>query len=241
MKTKIKLFIALSFIVTSIANTVIAQTWSQGSNEVRTGVPSGGLGIGATPTNGSLLFYNATNTNTVGIQSGTTSTTYSMTLPTAQGTAGDVLQNNGSGALSWTSVSGISNVYEASLLLHPSDITSLSTTPLDIVAAPGAGKYIEVISASAYMTYNTTPYTNNQGLVLVCAGAIQPQTYNGNILGSTITKGTIFSPANFGTSATLTQIIENAALQVGIFLNIGNPAGGDSDIIIKVMYRIVTI
>lgn len=42
-------------------------------------------------------------TNTVTIQSGTVSGSYSLTLPTAQGANGETLVNNGSGVLSWGS------------------------------------------------------------------------------------------------------------------------------------------
>ncbi|MDO9184897.1 MAG: tail fiber domain-containing protein [Bacteroidia bacterium] len=70
------------------------------AGQIRTGIPTGGLG-GASATTGSFLLYNSTNSNTVNIQSGTTSTSYTMTLPTAQGANGSVLTNDGSGGLNW--------------------------------------------------------------------------------------------------------------------------------------------
>lgn len=70
------------------------------AGEIRTGIPSGGLG-GAGATTGSLLWYNSTNTNTVNLQSGVTTSSYTLTLPTAQGAAKSFLQNDGSGNLSW--------------------------------------------------------------------------------------------------------------------------------------------
>ncbi|HEX7368076.1 MAG TPA: hypothetical protein VF261_00260, partial [Candidatus Saccharimonadales bacterium] len=45
----------------------------------------------ASASNGSLLLYNATNSNTVTVQSGVTTASYSITLPTAIGTAGQCL------------------------------------------------------------------------------------------------------------------------------------------------------
>lgn len=76
------------------------------AGQIRTGIPLGGLG-GAVATNGALLFYNSANTNTVNIQTGATSTSYTLTLPTAQGAANSILTNNGSGALSWTAGSSL--------------------------------------------------------------------------------------------------------------------------------------
>lgn len=75
------------------------------AGQIRTGIPSTGLG-GAAAANGALFFYNATNTNTVNITSGVTTTTYSLTLPLAQGAASTVLTNDGSGVLSWAAGSG---------------------------------------------------------------------------------------------------------------------------------------
>jgi trimeric autotransporter adhesin len=70
------------------------------AGQISSGIPFGGLG-GASAANGSMLFYNSTNTNTVTLQTGITSSSYVMTLPTAQGASSTILQNNGSGVLSW--------------------------------------------------------------------------------------------------------------------------------------------
>lgn len=58
------------------------------------------LGLAST-NNGSLLFRNSTNANTLTINSGVTSASHAWTLPLAQGAAGTFLTNNGSGTLSW--------------------------------------------------------------------------------------------------------------------------------------------
>ncbi|MFH1005561.1 MAG: hypothetical protein V1781_08770 [Bacteroidota bacterium] len=75
------------------------------AGQISTGIPSGGLG-GAAAATGSILLYNSTNTNTTTIQSGVTSASYALTLPTAQGGASTFLQNNGSGVLSWAAGGG---------------------------------------------------------------------------------------------------------------------------------------
>lgn len=68
---------------------------------------NGNVGIGnPSSSSDTLRFYNGSNANVVGIQSAATSTSYVMQLPTAQGAAGTVLTNNGSGGLSWTGGSG---------------------------------------------------------------------------------------------------------------------------------------
>jgi hypothetical protein len=60
----------------------------------------------ASATNGSLVFSNNTNANTVTLNTGVTSASYALTLPTSQGGLNTVLTNNGSGVLSWTTVAG---------------------------------------------------------------------------------------------------------------------------------------
>jgi len=65
------------------------------------------LTLGTASTNvGSIVLHNATNANTITIQSGVTSSSHTLTLPVAN--ASGVLTNNGSGTLTWAaSSSGI--------------------------------------------------------------------------------------------------------------------------------------
>ncbi len=58
---------------------------------------------GAGGASGSLKLYNATNANTVTLQSATTSSSYSLTLPTALGSTDDCLKDTGSGVLGFAS------------------------------------------------------------------------------------------------------------------------------------------
>lgn len=75
----------------------------QVAGAIRTGV--------ASSVTGSLIFQNATNANTVTINSGVTSATYAVVLPTAQGGASTFLENDGAGNLSWGTVV-LTNFYQ---------------------------------------------------------------------------------------------------------------------------------
>jgi hypothetical protein len=55
---------------------------------------------------GKILFANNTNSNELTIQSGVTSASHTLTLPTAQGAANTFLKNDGAGILSWAAASG---------------------------------------------------------------------------------------------------------------------------------------
>lgn len=127
---------------------------------------------------------------------------------------------------------------EASLTIPTASVLTLNGTPLTIVAAPGAGKYIEVVSASCTMTFVSAAYATNTTLQLICTGADIAQVQDTAILISTVTKNTKFKDVTSATAGQ-TQIITNAALQVKIAT--GNATLGDSNLIIKCLYRIVTI
>ncbi len=127
---------------------------------------------------------------------------------------------------------------EASLTIPTASILTLNGTPLTIVVAPGADKYIEVVSASASITFVSAPYATNTTLQLISEGADIAVVQNTSILIASITKNTRFNNVT-SVAAGSTQIITNAALQVKV--GAGNPITGDSDIIVKVLYRIVEI
>ncbi len=62
---------------------------------------------GTNAVNGKISFNNSTNANTVGLQSGATSTSYNLTLPTGLGSSGDCLvDTTGTGVLGFTSCGG---------------------------------------------------------------------------------------------------------------------------------------
>ena len=128
-------------------------------------------------------------------------------------------------------------VKSASLTIATADVLHLNTTPIEIVAAPGAGFAIEVLSASMKMVYNSATYATNTSLELITAGATDNQA-------STVIKNSAstirrFADATTLASATATQLVENAALNVTVAS--GDPTAGDSDITVYVTYRIITL
>ncbi len=125
---------------------------------------------------------------------------------------------------------------EASLTIPVASVLTLNGTPLTIVAAPGAGKYIEVVSASSCMTFVSAAYAANTTLRLI--NGVIPQLQDTAILLSTVTKNTKFKDVT-SAAAGQTQIVANSALTVDVAT--GNPTTGDSILVVKVLYRIVTI
>lgn len=67
------------------------------------------------------------------------------------------------------------------LQLSQAQIKALNTTPIALVAAPGAGKYIQMLSGSAFLDHNGTSYTTAANLILeyedgsdlgICSGLV---------------------------------------------------------------------
>ncbi len=78
---------------------------------------------------GSLVFANSTNNNTATLQTGTTTASYTLTLPAAQAaSANQVLANDGSGNLSWATPSTGSVTGFSSGSLSPLFTTSVATS-----------------------------------------------------------------------------------------------------------------
>ena len=127
---------------------------------------------------------------------------------------------------------------EASLTITTAQLLALNATPQTIVAAPGAGKYVEVISAGAYTTFVSAAYAANTTMQLITDTATIPQLQDTAILLSTVSKATKFKDVTSATAGQ-TQIIANKALTVSVAT--GDPTTGDSDITIKVLYRITEI
>lgn len=106
-----------------------------------------------------LKFYEATGggTNFVALKAAAAlagDTTF--VLPTADGSANQVLVTDGSANLSFATAVTAETV-ATTVVIATADVKTLHTTPVDLVAAPGAGTYIDVIQVEA-LTTGTTGY-----------------------------------------------------------------------------------
>jgi hypothetical protein len=201
------------------------------------------LGATSVTTTGTKLNYLTSATGTTGTAS--TNVVFSespafTSIPTAPTAA--ALTNTtqiATTAFVTSAMSGVVNVYEATVTITTAQVLQLNTTPIQIIAAPGAGKYIEVVSASVSVTYNSIPYITNTILILINTGAVARQFTNTGALQTTVTTNFLFVPSNQINASTDTQCITNTALNVSTAT--GNTTLGNSDIKVKVIYRIVTI
>ncbi|HEY4800962.1 MAG TPA: hypothetical protein VII99_17930, partial [Bacteroidia bacterium] len=104
----------------------------------------------ASATSGVLIFNNSTNANTVTLQSGATATTYTLTLPAAQGNANQVLTNSGNGVLGWTTpANGIASVSVVSPISSGGGTAPVISLPQANGTASG------YLSATDWNTFNS--------------------------------------------------------------------------------------
>lgn len=120
---------------------------SSGNLSLAGAISSGGLTLGtASSVTGTLALKNSTNSNTITIQSGVTSTSYTLTLPTNDGTPSQFLQTDGDGVTSWVSIPGGGD--------------ALTTSPLSQFASTTSLQLLGVISdetGTGVLTFATAP------------------------------------------------------------------------------------
>jgi len=131
------------------------------------------------------------------------------------------------------------NVQAASLSIPTASVLTLNATPLEIVAAPGAGYAIECINASLFMTYNSAAYATNTTLQLITDTATVAQMQLSGAISNTVTRGYKIPELSSAAGTTSTQVIENKSLKVSVAT--GNPTAGDSDIVVYVLYRLISL
>ena len=128
-------------------------------------------------------------------------------------------------------------IYKASLTIATADVLTLFATPLLIVAAPAAGYHIEVVNATAKITYNSIAYATNTTLTLIIDTATVACVNFGTAwLSATATK------ISNGLSATSTGVSDTQLIAAkGLYVKVatGNPTAGNSEVRVYVSYRIV--
>lgn len=131
---------------------------------------------------------------------------------------------------------GSGDVYSATYTLTRAELLALHTTPVTVIPAPGAGKVITVIGLSYKYTYDTSPLTGGQVLILNYAGvAAGSATYilSGGITvsgltSSSYTKVNIDNASVNGKLMTAAQAT-NQPVNVNILSNTAFTGGGSTN------------
>jgi hypothetical protein len=177
----------------------------------------------------SLVDGFSTKTASLAELSGNTSLTY---------TNGILSLTDGRGTL--TASISTTQILSAEVTILSADILTLNSNPVQIIPTPGAGKAIEIISASRKLDFNTTPYATNTRLTLeTTSGNVEIMIWGTGGLNTNLSSNILLATSVTTTSATAQQLFENE----GVFVSVqtGNPTSGDSDIKVYVAYRIITL
>lgn len=116
-------------------------------------------------------------------------------------------------------------------------VRTLASSPVTLVAAPGAGFAVEVLSASTRLNFVAPVFATNQPLQFSTDTATLPQLINTNILLSTVST---FQRANQFTAFGFDEIllVANKLVNVNIPFDL---ASGGSSLDVYVMYRIIAL
>ena len=143
------------------------------------------------------------------------------------GTDGQVLvaDNSGSGGVVWTDP----GTYVATATVSSAQL--IAATPVEIVAAPGAGKYIQVVSASAKYNYGSVTYSFAAPLKLYTNSSAPQFELDEAYLQVPVSQ---IRAMSLTTSGALTENTELNFAPASI-----PAANGDGDLQLNVQYRIV--
>jgi len=143
------------------------------------------------------------------------------------GTDGQILvaDNSGSGGVVWTDP----GTYVATATVSSAQL--IAATPVEIVAAPGAGKYIQVVSASAKYNYGSVTYSFAAPLKLYTNSSAPQFELDEAYLQVPVSQ---IRAMSLTTSGALTENTELNFAPASI-----PAANGDGDLQLNVQYRIV--
>lgn len=162
------------------------------------------------------------------------------TFPTYTGGPGQVLTTDGINSLYWSDMSsgdgsGAETLKDTSITIISDSILVCNTRPQELLPASGPGYYYDIISVISKINFNTTAYSTDTGLMIICEGADANMFQNVNLLTSTTSR--IIKGWSYITpfSVSDNQIIENSRLLLTTMMN--DPTDGDSDITLNIIYR----
>ena len=113
------------------------------------------------------------------------------------------------------------------------DMNNLDTVAVNIIDAPGAGKAIQIVSASIKMDFNATAYSFTAPLQLIVQAGLPQMTILNTVVNVSTDVFSTLIPIASG------FIAENSAVK----LTTSAPSStvGDSDVDLDLLYRIITV
>jgi hypothetical protein len=126
----------------------------------------------------------------------------------------------------------LASYLEVSRTLTSAEILALRTTAITLLSAPGANKYYELISVSAYNNYNSTTYNAGTDVLNLEVNGVALWTLPNTFIEATS------STATYGTKVVDALIATNTA--VNLRMSSADPTTGNGTIKVSAIYRIIT-
>ncbi len=157
-----------------------------------------------------------------------------LTTGGSNGFQGQTLISNGGLSPSWEDL-----VFKTTVELTPAQMLSLDTTPVQIVAAPGLLRSIQVISSAFRLSFNSVQYDFPDPIKLGTYTGVSEEGQFTLNAGSINANG----PGYFCMNQLMTdnaRVSENTALSI-YTANPPATTNGNSNCFMQIMYRIVTL
>lgn len=130
-----------------------------------------------------------------------------------------------------------SGIQTTTVAVSSAEILALNTTPKQLIAAPGAGNVIRLISVSIFYTFGTSAYATFTNTAIEYEGTPEtPAAQDTVIINSTQSK-VLFLAAGPGINNLVD--VENKA--VILTVETGDPTAGDGTLDVRVQYEIIAI
>lgn len=134
----------------------------------------------------------------------------------------------------WLSSHSLPMIFSLKKTLSSAEILALHSTPIEIVPAPGSGKFIDILSCDVKLNYGTTTYVSSGGAPALRnpSSSNVPVSFYNNVL--TLTSSQI-TRSNFSSC----KLYENEAIEC--FVATSNPTTGNGTLDIYITYEIKTL
>lgn len=123
-------------------------------------------------------------------------------------------------------------LFTTKVTISSAQILALNTTPITLLAAPGAGFVNEVISVTFFLDYNSIPYATYLTVDME-VGAGTTAILSSTVLNNSVDTFHTISPSVAGAG------FENTILRLKA--QTGNPTAGNSPLNVYLTYRIITL
>lgn len=140
----------------------------------------------------------------------------------------------------WVPASGAipGSTQTVSVTLSSAQVLQLFTNPVTIVSAPGAGLALIPIASIFNYNFNTTPYTDHGGTILLRLGGLSMASFASAGFWDQSASQVAF-PATSRTNASAATSYANANLNVSN--NMANPTGGNGTLTVTIRYMVVAV